>query len=454
MEYIGQWWIEKDEELTGILKFDNENFKLELLGSFGEDWDFNPKNCEYIYGFTKCGNKITLIDCMCVGMESSMPGIPSTSYSPRDIIIGDKYYKSSDDINLKHLELRLDYLDEWIGESSATIKMNREEKKIDMKSQTLESIKYHTDIFDLNYVFCNHSSMNSTFTKYTWSQTSSIEINFKNDTNYTEAVKQIYNLEDFLSFCIGKPVEVRDIKATDNEGNNLKIIEANTLKPTKYMNKSEISNVLLHFQDIKDNFSSIYSLWIQKKERLQPIIRKMLSSEKESKYYDIQLHYMNIITALETFSRRFMNNCQIDSEDYENKKTYIINSIKDEDRKWLLDRLKYANEPTLNMRIKEIFKLFNDIIQISGKKRKSIINKTINTRNYYTHFGEDKRKEEMFTIQQSFYVYEFYKLILKLLILKELGIDPMLIMNNPNKKYVRELQAINELKKEFKIKSN
>ncbi|EOU2000799.1 ApeA N-terminal domain 1-containing protein [Clostridium perfringens] len=453
MEFIGYWWVSNYNELTGTLRKVEDDFILELLGSFDDDLGFDLKKYECIHGFTKCGKTISLLNCFCTGTECNMPGIPYTMYQPSHVIIGDKHYDTLEDINIKSWELNFDYLDAWIDKSKVTMKTDKEHRTMTLDTETLKCINHKLINFDLDIIFSNNTKMNSIFTEFSWKQSSKLKITFNNDISYKDALIYIYDLEDFLSFNIGQPVQCREISGTDIDGNRIMVIQPNTTKPLKTMQRADASKSLILYADIEDIFTEVYNKWISYREKLKPIISKMLLSEKEGKYYDIQLHFMNIIMSLETFSRRFMNNHKMDNTKHETMIKTIISSITNEEYKeWLSYKLNYSNEPTLNNRLKEVFDRTASLIKISNKKRNSLIYKTVNTRNYYTHFGEDKKIEEMFTTVESFYVYNYYKLCLKLLILDELGIKMENLINNPNKKWVKDFQWINEFKKQFDIK--
>lgn len=146
------------------------------------------------------------------------------------------------------------------------------------------------------------------------------------------------------------------------------------------------------------------------------------------------------------------NNCKIDEDEHNKKIEYIISKIDDEEyKKWLIDRLKYSNEPSLAMRLKEIFKEVDFIISLNSGERKKIVKKIVDTRNYYTHFDESK-KDLIMTTEELIYISKYILVILKVLIMKELGLDEAFIE--------LQLKGLSEiiftkakLKKLFNIKS-
>lgn len=447
MEYIGYWNIQTEEELAGTLKSSENGFRLELLGSFEDCLGSDIKQYKVIHGFTKCGKNISLFNCICSGVSCNMPGIPNVEYQCNEVFIGEKNYSDLEEIKIKSIQLSYDYLNEWIGMKSSTFTPDRQLSKIKFEARTLESINYKFDDYELDIKFTNSTNMNSLFTEFSWKQKSNIEITFNNYVLYQDALKSIYDFADFLSLNLGRPIQCKEINAVDINENKIHIIRRDMITPIKTMKISDVAKCLLSYRDIKDNFQIIYDNWIKKRVKLKPVISKMLMCEKEGKYFDVQLHFMNIITAVETFSRRCLNNCKIDEDEHKNRISTIMESIeKKEYKEWLEGKLRYSNEPTLKDRLLDIFNQTKFIIDGSGKLKRLVF-KIVNTRNYYTHFGEDKSPKDMLSMVESYHIYNYLKLCLKILILKELDINVEELISNSSKSWCDDFRAKEEMKK-------
>ncbi|MEX0315693.1 MAG: HEPN domain-containing protein, partial [Allomuricauda sp.] len=57
------------------------------------------------------------------------------------------------------------------------------------------------------------------------------------------------------------------------------------------------------------------------------------------------------------------------------------------DRDWMEQLLRYANEPNLRQRLKDLINRYElDFLFEDNKAKKNFINMAINTRNYFTHY--------------------------------------------------------------------
>lgn len=454
MEYVGEWWIAgTDNKNFGTLSLKDDEYILEVydknLLSLGR---YDEGNLT-IHGFTKDGKKINLFGFLNVGSSFNFNGemIHKKYKGKRIFITESKNYDSMEEIKIKTVRFRCDYLEEWVGKTLASQKRYTEipgKMQIDIKPIDNES--YKIDDFELEFCFGYNSNMNNTFTDFTWQQKNSILINFDTEKNLNEVMDLIYNLCDFLSFCIGNTVKYREIICEDINNGKINIVDSDTDGSIKNVDNLEIIRSLVLYNDIKDNFANVIKRWVLNKDKLQPIISKIISCEKDSKTFIVQINFVDIVTAMETFSRRFMNNSKMEESEYNDLIEKMLNSIDDEGFKEKMTRkLAYSNEPSLYDRLENIFDKFPDIINISNKKRNSLIYKSVNTRNYYTHFGEDNKSEKRLTGIKALYSYEVYKIILKLLILEELGLDTNKIVERQNNVHNSNFRYINMFQKEF-----
>ena len=149
--------------------------------------------------------------------------------------------------------------------------------------------------------------------------------------------------------------------------------------------------------------------------------------EGYDKVFHIPMTYLKIVQALEAFSRKMRNNNKEDESSYNKKIRYILNSIDNEEyREWLEGKLRYANEPTLNSRIKELLKEVDFFLNLTSNERKSVASKISLTRNYFTHFDE-ANKDNAMTTEEIYYSTVVMQLALRVLIMLELGVDRNLI---------------------------
>lgn len=447
IEYIGYWYLpnKKQDELYGKLTINDNLIDLEVYGGLFENINdsINMEEIDVINGFTICGKSITLLNNISLGWNMNMPGTLINKYRSKFMIIGNEY-TSIEECILSSISCSYTNLSEWIGVSG--FKRQHSKNHICIDYYFPEEMIYELDDYTLkiNYTLKNKCNLDEINMKQ------NIDIVFEGllDYDLDSALEIIYDFSHFLTLCIGQKISPYNIKAKDKNGKDVKI----KINGVEEISDKKINNneMLIPFNFIKDNFKDCLINWNDKKEKLSPVIDYVVDSH--SKVFHIPLSFIKLVQATETFSRRMRNNCKIDEDEHNSKIEYIISKIdNDEYKEWLIDRLRYSNEPSLSMRLKEIFKEVDFIISLNSGERKKIVKKIVDTRNYYTHFDESK-KDLIMTTDELVYISKYILFILKVLIMKELGLDEVSI--ELQLKDLREMKFIkSKLKSIFNIKS-
>ncbi|EDT77349.1 HEPN domain-containing protein [Clostridium perfringens] len=441
MEIIGYWNLPNDEEIAGVLKYKENEIILEVMGSFLDD-PLEVKNREIIQGITKEGKEITLINCVLIKSSMSSNGICSEWYRVRYVIIGEKY-DNIDEIKIKNIHSDYDYLNNWIDISNSLYKTDRKTGEINFFTSLPKKINHEIDDYSVNVGFKMNLKANL-LSEFTYRQSAFIEFNFNKEIDFWQSIEKIKKFSDFMTICIGKTVGYGEIELKDINNKKIKVIDNNNKQKELASYDFKIRPCLLMFSDIKDRFSEIYGKWINEEEKLSPIINKLVSV-REGERFDPQVEFMDVITAVETFSRRYRKNCKEDEELHKKRIKIILESVQDEDyKKWLDGKLKYSNEPNLRTRINSLLEEMNYLVEIKGSIKKNLVNKIVETRNYYTHFSEDK-KENILSNYEAYYIYLYLEICLRLLILKEIGVS--IIQDISSKHDCEDFYFINNFKK-------
>lgn len=424
-EYSGYWYLpnQEDNRLYGTLRV-GDKIELDVNGVF-ENLEEHLKlyNTPVINGFTTCGKKITLLNNTQLNSLLNIPGIPVQCYSSRYMIIGNNY-NSINDFMLSSISCNYTNLNEWVKELSFIRKykdIKDPSKEIDIEYKRPQGYRYELNDYTLkiDFLLRHKCSMHEINMKQ------DVIVTFDNllDNNLEFDLNFINDFSDFLTLCTGERIIYYDIKGKDKNGEKVEI--KISMDDYDFNKKIRNKGMLIPFSLIKENFQSCLENWNNKKEKLSPVISYVVDSYKN--VFFEPLSFIKVVQAMETFSRRMRTNCKIDQEDHKKKIDYIIDHIeKDEYKKWLNEKLKYSNEPSLSSRLKEIFKEVDFIVHLSSKQRKNIVKKIVDTRNYYTHFDESKKDLTM-SIDEMYYISKYMLIILRVLIMKEFGIDETFI---------------------------
>ena len=423
--YIGYWYLPKNREdkVFGELIIDDKNnINLDLCGNFGDITSLSNLNEEdIINGFTKCGKEITLSTCSSGGFKLNMPGIPSIQYKPTYIIMG-KAYDSLNSCLVRTIEAEFTLLDKWVNINPFEFEINNNEKEYNVYYKLPNSRAYTCKNFKFSICFggkVNSDRLKSVEIK----QRTYIKFEFEEEIKLTDSLDYIIDFSRFLTLCIGEESNISNIRVKDNTNNELEVFW-NRMSNRDESN-TKIENILIPFNLINNNFGEILERWYQVNKELEPIISYII--EGYDKVFHIPMTYLKIVQALEAFSRKMRNNNKEDESSYNKKIRYILNSIDNEEyREWLEGKLRYANEPTLNSRIKELLKEVDFFLNLTSNERKSVASKISLTRNYFTHFDE-ANKDNAMTTEEIYYSTVVMQLALRVLIMLELGVDRNLI---------------------------
>jgi hypothetical protein len=274
---------------------------------------------------------------------------------------------------------------------------------------------------DLNVEFTYRvNASGDQYSKFEINQTELVRFIFKDAVHYNQALDEVYDFSNFLTLCIGKKVSCTSFMAKDIFGKDIVL-----LFKLQEDNPDEVKEheIVIKFSYIKDSFETCLQTWSLKKALLEPIIIYFVEAHENG--FHVPMSFLKVVQALEAFSRRMKQNTIWPAKEFEEKVERILSQIQDDEDKKLISGV-LSNEPRLRQRLAELFAEVKDVFEISSKKRNSFINKIVNTRNYFTHFDESL-KHQIFDVNTMYFITGYLKLMLRVLLLRELGINNELI---------------------------
>lgn len=418
-KYIGEWWIDDEEKsIPGELIFNDNKIELYLHGAFKNIKSVMELECEEvnINGYTTCGIQICLINCTQRSVSLSMPGRSVEVYTTNRILFGCNF-KIIDEILIDEAIFSLDILKYWIWPNRIINRLDDNTLRLDYPSETcLAKAKLR------DYEISIFSQYKTTINKCGDVKTERIhEVNFNyiNHIKLKELSDDIHYFIQYLTLCTSHKCCISNLKLKLKITND-KWIDY-VIVGNKVNNKSfDRNKILIKFEDISARFEELLKVWEDKRCTLEPVIDYYIDTIDREIFS--QVEFLKLIQALEVFSRRLRNNEVINSNDYDRKVRRMLERLEKEDSEWLEPKLKYMNEPILKKRIISLLQEVKFIFNLSNVKIKKYAFKVAETRNYLTHFDESK-KNNILSIDEMLYSTKLFEIILKYLILSELGID-------------------------------
>lgn len=418
---IGNWDVPGDSnEVQGILQMNDNRIQMLTAESFEKCgiWFDGNQSYQLIDGFTATGKEITLYGNMIPAMTLNMPGMQQLVYSPTYIFIGKQYEVV--DFKLKKISALFDGLAKWIEQQSFYFTRNDSlsEATIRYRKPIYEKVrcKNKTIYFETDCQFNVDNFSSGEGKQRTW-----LVIEFDEAIEWSEAYSELFDYSEFLTLCFGTKCSPKNIKASDEEGTSIQIFE-NTVVDNDFKLKSSF---LIPYTDIKGDYASVLSNWYAKQEEISPVISYFVDAHSKERVVKVIPGFLRMVQALESFSRRLRQGTLVPEAEHKARVERIVSRIDDvEDNKWLADVLStpVINEPSCQQRIKRLFDEIPDSLFLSRKKLKSLSFKIVSTRNYYTHFNESL-KDKILDTQGMFYSITFMKYVLRILLVKELGIN-------------------------------
>jgi hypothetical protein len=418
-ENLGIWFLPSNptERLSGTLIIDDDNgCELKMAHNFGGFSGIGIDNLPVIHGILSNGKKVTLIDSTKTNQQWAFPGFPVTILSCRLAVIGG-FYQDEKDIIISEMKATYEHLNFWLNKNPFEIISRQNE--IYMNYKMPEVIKSEIGNLGIEFTY-RVSATGDQYSKFELTQTEFVRFLFKENTHYRAAIDEVYDFSSFLTLCIGKKVDNKNFYAKDIDGNDIILLFKLQMENSQKIREHDI---FIKFSYIEETFETCLQAWNAKKALLEPIIIYFVEAHERG--FHVPLSFLKVVQAIEAFSRRMRNNKIWTEEEFNEKVDRIVAQLQDDEDKKLISGI-LSNEPRLRQRLTDLFAEVNDIFEISSKKRKSYTNKIVDTRNYFTHFDE-ALKPNVLDVDMMYYLTGYLKLVLRVLLLRELGMDNDLI---------------------------
>jgi hypothetical protein len=463
-EYKGIFWLPSNPEdlKPGILKFTpEEGANLELIGGrFPQDVErFHELIKEKIVlGVISKGTPVTLFNCLEIkfgsGFSSENPSYWSSVMKATVVFMG-AHFSSEEEIKFKSISTRYLFLDDWLNlkllnverenEETITIKVPFSQQEILLYSDN--ELKITASIIpELRFTYFHPTRPKSVEAV----QPAYINLETKEPKNLECLLSYGRIVQHFLTLAAGKPVYPLIIRGKTESGQEVDIFYTLPRLPEEIPSSTRM---LFTYQDISHRCQEIFANLLEKEKLLQPVFLLYFGTLYNPKLY-LENKFLSLVSALESLHSRSedFEDAYIPPEEYEVVSKQLIETIETLPTKLpsaLKDRLKeiirHGNGKSLRSRLKDILKHYGNITQLFIDDFDAFIQKVIQTRNFYTHYGENLEQEaaegsELFRLNLKL------NLLLKICLLRELGFTIEEIKNMPSiQEEIKFLTGQNEI---------
>jgi hypothetical protein len=437
VEYVGEWWLPEkpNQRFSGKLIVSSENRGNLYLHAFQlKTLDLPERKTDLILGCTLNGKKITLYQCYLKNKKSHYGEASTEEYEFFSvfIFIGVHFTKVEDitfkKINVQYLNLKI-----WADISGFKIPPYWKKNRISIKFALPKSIDIATDgVFQISVSFSaspltlTHPQTEVAIEQNTW-------ISFTPSTSQKleEYMNMMQVMQNFLTLAMSEPTYPvvlegqSESEKVDLEGTiiypEIKIFFLQPIYKSPELESLSRYNMLFTLKEILSR-KKVVKNWFKKRELLQPACDAYFSTLYQRGMY-LNNKLLNLTQALESYHRRVMKNIELPKKEHEKRIKKILENAPSVYTDWLDGKLKYSNEPTLRKRLKDIWNQCPP--NISGKlgTKNTFIDKTVNTRNYWTHLDDDNKSKAATGIELSYLTLKL-RILIVVCFLKEMGFTP------------------------------
>lgn len=439
-EFKGEWFLPSnpDESLFGNLEYDGKSLpKLSLRGAF-HTMGNTTSHEKFIHGLTDRGKKVTLYKCSTSNLSMNVPGIQEETIVATIVFFG-YHFQHEKEIRFDSFSFSVGGLEEWLGYKVYNLRRGLDvNEDCTVTLETPKNIKYELEDYDLFFNYTYSISGGNIYRKHLMTSRAWIKLDFHEPIPLSRMFDLLQTYSNFLSLCMGHhPALLKlqiQIKRISNEHHDVFYYLFQDGVKTRDAHWMPLS-----YRSLSDNFQTYIENWFVKRKHFEHAFDVYFSTLFNMFIHPIH-EFLSLVTAFESYYRektpknnRIIMDVELFSKLSGLVSAQIIDTVKcKKTRQMFLDRLVWWNEKSLRKKMNEIYNLYKEGFDAYVTNKTEFINKIVNTRNYYTHYSVDPKKEtiphnELRTYSQTL------KLMLYIMILKEIQIEGDLYDNALNR---------------------
>jgi ApeA N-terminal domain 1 len=469
----GHWWIKGNEEkkIPGILDLSGNKIKLEVSGSFSEDDHLaNLPDFGEIWGTTfagkntnqeesKVANKFVILqNCLKTNHSQSFGNnwlyelTPTGEFTALTMYVAENTdFLKETGLTFHEIRVSFSHLHDFATLQERWIKSkyipngegNLEELQASFKFRTLPTAKIGDAIVEFDQSVRDYGDRQR---KYTIEPSIFLRICVPEPLKLQEwYADYITPLQHLMTLSTTQRNRVTSLRAYNNQNiNHIQISVGDTItEPIPFeiitaeileANAIEFSEsvfTLFTLDDIQNSFEKAIRSWFTLYKEHRSVQNLLFGVIFADKLY-VEDRFLNLARALEVYHRAKYPGGILETNEFKSRRQVIVDQIQEQDlKKWLKDKLAWANELTLNERLVKLFDELADLkledkTGLSGIQLSKLIK---DGRNHLTHYGSRSKGVSFNKMYWLCYVMEY---MLQALLLKELGLRATTVEKDQN----------------------
>jgi len=300
----------------------------------------------------------------------------------------------------KILVFSVDGIDEWIGQADIDVEKRVQGQHIAFQHPEPVSFNLPNGM-ELSITFNQERSGSMSPREERITQRTYFKLISQDARELNDFISIVEKVINFLCFAIGDIVCLDNMSATV-DGSFQEALFQNFVRDETRMlpigiyylsqfyskDKPRIGfTKLFEFEQIQDDAEGIICNWINALEKINPAFNLYFLATMGTQP-SFEAKFLTLVTGLEIYHRRTSDEKEMGEAKFEELVKNLIENCPPGNRVWLEGRLKFANEIVLRKRIKTLIEPFKGLFG-NKKKRKKLINRIVDTRNYLTHYDPE-----------------------------------------------------------------
>ena len=442
----GRWWLprRKSDTLAGEVSFSDRGIRLNLDGHFGikefqdpTGWFGSGFKAPLIHGQTVEGDFCMLLRSVVSGFDSG-----SRSFAPRYLLVSEETLGKSEPLVAEVL-VHFSHLEEWAckqlirtdrGGSPGTF-------NIAVATDRAEVFKIESDTAFKTLTLWTAIENHFKPGEVRLSHRSHFEIVFKSPQTIDGTTRFIGQLADLLTLLIGETAYITKVRIiSKSRATNPPIVDVFSSWMRGDAAPVRAPEMCLPLDKLNAEERGIFSSWFEQSERLQPVYALLLSTMRKGQTH-LQMDFLNLVQALETFHRRIYGGLTVPTDVYLPVKDVLKAAIPSGTPADLVERLggllEYGNELSLKKRLMHLCSTLKSesvesLLGVSEDGLSKLLQLVTDMRNYRTNYDDKLHSRVKTLIDDLVAAYNVnlrLRALTTLLLLRYLGLDETKLVN-------------------------
>ena len=443
IETCGYFWLaaEPDKKLSGTLSISKKgDASLEIFGAIdspdsGSCWQSSGEGLR-ILGVTDKAGAVTLVDCFVLEENNSvnigLSGLLSGLLSKVRLYVGGVFcgaHFGAEELCFSGVTFSVEGLDEWFYfHHRPFASTGFPTEPMSMTYTQPEGITFPIPD-DLIIGF--NMGVGQQLSKFQTTITSKMIIGIESSRprSFDEFMQVLQRVKNFLCLAFDRTVSFTSIKGFQKEPD----------APYAYHNtvdiygpfdpydlpKADISispgSFLIPFEDIAHKIQEYLPRWLQHYQEYEPTFN-LYFTVTTNRYMHLEGSFLFLVHGMESLHRRISPETMMSGEEFNALLDTILQSTPDQWKELVRNNLKYANEVSLQRRIRRMIAPFRDLFG-NDSARSKFTNQVVKTRNYLTHYDHGIKNEAVTEPEELLQLHSKLEALVQLHLLQLLGIE-------------------------------